>query len=67
VAYREPLSPSSWTALAMFMSGDERVIIKKAIEDGKKVELENSSFSDPGPDESRVLVDGVLVFTIPGY
>ena len=67
MAYREPLSPSTWGSLAMFASSDEVATIKQAIEDGKKVEMEHSSFSDPGPDQSRVLVDGALVFTIPGY
>ena len=35
--------------------------------DGRKVEMEHTSFSDPGPDESRVLIDGIKLCTIPGY
>lgn len=32
--------------------------MKKAIKEGKKVEMEHSSFSDPGPDWNQVLIDG---------
>jgi hypothetical protein len=41
--------------------------VEKALEDGRKVEMEHTSFSDPGPDESRVLIDGIKLYTIPGY
>ena len=65
MAYREPLKSSR--SLAMFAPAAVVARVDKAIEGGQKVEIEHSSFSDPGPDTSRVLIDGAQVFTIPGY
>ena len=65
MAYREDLT--STRALAMFAPSIVLEAVEKAIEDGRKVEMEHTSFGDPGPDESRVLIDGVRLHTIPGY
>jgi hypothetical protein len=68
MAYREPMTPKSWDGLAMF-SPPAHVIarVNEAFTKGQTVEMEHTSFNDPGPDESRVLVNGERVFTIPGY
>jgi len=43
--------------------------IKKAVLEGKKLTLEESGFSDPGPDYSAVYLEGVptSILYIPGY
>jgi hypothetical protein len=65
MAYREPLKDTR--ALSMFATSIVLEAVEKALEDGRKVEMEHTSFSDPGPDESRVLIDGIKLYTIPGY
>lgn len=41
--------------------------IAEAVANGGVLEIEESSFSDPGPDFSRILLDGKEVGYIPGY
>jgi len=43
--------------------------IKKATEEGRKLTLEESTFSDPGPDYSAVYLEGTPspILYIPGY
>ena len=43
--------------------------IRKAVEEGRKLTLEESAFSDPGPDYSAVYLEGVptSILYIPGY
>ena len=65
MAYREPLNSSS--TVAIFAPAIVVEAIDTAIAEGRKVEMEHSSFSDPGPDQSRVMIDGSPLFTIPGY
>ena len=42
-------------------------LIDNAISAGKTVVWERSSFTDPGEDWNRVLVDGVVVYHENGY
>jgi len=65
MSYREPLKETR--ALAMFAPSSVLEAVEQAVKDGRKVEMEHTSFSDPGPDESRVLIDGIRLYTIPGY
>lgn len=65
MAYREPLT--STATLAMFLPDRVLARVEQALQEGKTVEMENTSLSDPGPDECRVLIDGERVWTIPGY
>ena len=41
--------------------------IKEAVEKGEELVLEESSFSDPGPDYSAVYLGNTNVLYIPGY
>jgi len=65
MAYREPLTD----ARALSIVGTPLMVeaVEQALKDGRTVEMEHTSFSDPGPDESRIIIDGVKLFTIPGY
>jgi len=65
MAYREPLTSSR--SLSIFAPATIIEAVDTAIAAGRKVEMEHSSFSDPGPDCSRVLIDGSPLYTIPGY
>lgn len=65
MAYRENLIDTGY--LAIFATAQVVSRVEKALRDGRRVELEHTSFSDPGPDETRVLIDGSRVLTLPGY
>jgi hypothetical protein len=41
--------------------------IQRAVDDGAKLELEESEFSDPGDDYSALLLDGKRVGYCAGY
>jgi len=65
MAYREPLTDTRTLAIV----GTPLMVeaVERSLKDGRKVELEHTSFSDPGPDETRIIIDGIKLFTIPGY
>ena len=65
MAYRESLK--STRTLAMFAPAIVVERVETAIAAGQTVEMEYTSFNDPGPDECRVIVEGTRIFTIPGY
>jgi hypothetical protein len=65
MAYRERLW-SAWS-LKMFLPDSLFKRAEDALAQGRPVEMEHTSFNDPGPDHSRVLIDGKPVFTIPGF
>jgi len=65
MAYREPLTDIR--TLEMFCPSSIVDRVKQAIENGDKVEMECTSFNDPGPDENRVMINDQRIFTIPGY
>ena len=65
MAYKEPLI--STRSLEMFAPPGVLSRIRQALDEGRAVEMEHTSFSDPGPDESRVLIEGKRIFTVPGY
>lgn len=54
-------------SMGMFIGEAQAAAIKEAMSKGSKVEMEESSFSDPGGDYCAVLVDGRRVATIDGY
>ena len=41
--------------------------VEAALEEGKLVDWESSTFSDPGVDWNHLRVDGVVVFRESGY
>ena len=65
MAYREKLT----TIGTLDMFAPPRIVaqVEQALETGQTVEYEYTSFNDPGPDETRILVNGQRVLTIPGY
>jgi hypothetical protein len=44
-----------------------RECVAKALAEGKKVEWEHSTFTDPGGDYNKILVDGQAVYHESGY
>lgn len=48
-------------------SEEVKAMVKAALAEGKEVKFEHSSFSDPGPDWSKILIDGKCIDYTPGY
>jgi len=65
MAYRETLTDTAY--LSMFAPPGVVAQVEAANKNGQKVEMEYTSFNDPGPDECRVMIDNRRIFTIPGY
>lgn len=62
---RKPLDNTA--VLEFFLNQAQIRTIQQAIQEGRKVETEETSFTDPGQDETRILVDGNVIAIIPGY
>lgn len=64
MSYREPITSVS----DLFMVSEEvETKVQEALDKGKKVEYENSSFADTGDDWSKILIDGISVHFSTGY
>ncbi len=63
---RRPLGLQEAKSLGMFYKNMPVECVEKAITDGSKVELEESTFNDSN-DYVKVLIDGVSVFRADGY
>lgn len=65
--YKVPMEKGDLFTVKMFATAEQVKKVEEALDEGKKVEFNNSSFSDGGEDFSEVLIDGEVVCTIPGY
>jgi hypothetical protein len=61
------IEPGGAARLGSFLSPHQMQLVTMALRQGRLVEVETSSFTDPGPDYTNVLIDGKVVATIPGY
>lgn len=59
MSYREPITQD--TSLFSIVNKEARAAVAQAVANGKKVEWEFSSFSDPGDDWQQVRVDDAVV------
>ena len=59
MSYRQTIDKK--TSLFSIVNKDAQAAVAKAVAEGKKVEWEFSSFTDPGEDWQQVRVDDVVV------
>jgi hypothetical protein len=57
----------AYLKLDIFSTPAQKLVLAEALSAGKKVEIVQSSFTDPGPDYCSITVNDVCVVRVNGY